>query len=56
MDFCLVTPTVPQKPLPDAAAIAEAVRLGSYFQRTVDAGIATAADAEIQTLLQQNRG
>jgi hypothetical protein len=55
MDFCLVTPTAPQQPLPDPAAIAEAVRLGSYFQRTVDAGITTAADAEIQRLLRQPR-
>jgi hypothetical protein len=54
IDFCLVTPTKPESELPSAKDIAAAVRLSSYFRRTIEAGIVTRDDAEVQRLLQQD--
>jgi hypothetical protein len=48
IDFCLSTPTKPDDPLPTAQQIADAIKYGDYFERTVKSGIITSDDAEIR--------
>jgi hypothetical protein len=51
VDFCLSTPTKPDSPLPTPKQVAEAARLGSYFERTASSGIVTVADKRIRRYL-----
>lgn len=51
VDFCLSTPTKPDPVLPTAKQIAEAIQLGSYFERTFSSGIITPDDADILRFL-----
>jgi hypothetical protein len=48
LDFCLATPTKPDRSIPSAKAIAEAIMLASYFFRTNASGITTPDDEQIK--------